>query len=180
MPAKPAAKPVVREFVTGANRDRVEGKLDFLGFVSSKAERRFAAYMNKNRRLADGSLRLSDNWKRGIPLSVYAESLVRHAQEFRELVNDAVDATGIESAANIHNAPVDHPALLAIDEAACGLYFNVQGWLHERVKALDANNVPYPGKRVHGKPPLSYQEAERLFLELVAATEKKVLCKAAA
>lgn len=178
MPAKPA-KPVVREFVTGANRDRVDGKLDYLGFVSSKAERRFAAYMNKNRRLADGSLRLSDNWKRGIPLPVYAESLVRHAQEIRELINDAVDAAGIDSAAGIHKIPADHPALLAIDEAACGLYFNVQGWLHERVKALDAHNVPYPGKRVHGKPPLSYQDAERLYLQLVLAMGKKVLAKAA-
>lgn len=172
MPAK-AAAPVVRTFNTGANRDRAEGKLDFLGFLSPKAERRFAAYMNKNRRLGDGSLRDGDNWKRGIPLPVYADSLARHQQEVRELINDLVDASGCESARAILDIPPDHPTLLAIDEAACALFFNVQGWLHERVKALDAAGVPYPGRRVHGKPPLTYPEAQHLLAEMVAAPAQK-------
>lgn len=179
MPAK-AAAPVVREFSTGANRDRVEGKLDFLGFVSAKAERRFAAYMNKNRRLADGSLRDGDNWKRGIPIPVYADSLARHAQEVRELINDVVDSSGCITARNLTELPAYHSALLAVDEAVCALYFNLQGWLHERVKAMDAANVPYPGKRVHGKPPVTYPEFERLYADFVSAlTPKNTRRKAA-
>lgn len=178
MPAKKAA-PVVREFATGANRDRVEGKPDFNGFLSPKSERRFAAYMNKNRRLSDGSLRDGDNWQLGIPLAVYAESFGRHAVEVREAIRDAVDATGVKFARLIADAPPGHPTMLAIDEAMCALFFNVQGWLHERVKAMDAANVPYPGKRVHGKPPLSYPEAQQLLVDFVALSAKKNKRKAA-
>lgn len=173
MPAKQVA-PSVREFTTGANRDRVDGKLAFHGFVSAKASRRFGAYMNKNRRLADGSLREPDNWKRGIPMPVYAESMMRHAQEVHELLEDAVAATGIKGVCDIASVSADHPSLLAIDEAASALWFNVQGWLHERVKAMDLLGNPYPGKRVHGKPPITYPEAERLILDWVADAAKKI------
>jgi hypothetical protein len=174
MPAKsPAKMPVVREFATGANRDRVEGKLDYLGFTSAKADRRFAAYMNKNRRLADGSLRDGDNWKRGIPLPVYADSFARHAQEVREAINDAVDQTGVIAARLIQDAPQDHPALLAIDETMTAMRFNVDGWLHERVKAMDALGNPYPGKRgEHGKPPMTYPEFQSAYADWVAAQTK--------
>lgn len=170
--------PVVREFSTGATRDRAEGKLDFLGFISAKAERRFAAYMNKNRRLADGSLRDGDNWKKGMPTPIYADSLARHAQEVRELINDAVDLSGCGTARQLIAVEASHPALLAVDEAVCALYFNLQGWLHERIKAMDAADVPYPGKRVHGKPPLSYPDAERLSAKLVAPVAKKITRRA--
>lgn len=142
------AKPVVREFGTGANRDLVQDKLDYRGFISPKALRRFAAYMNKNRRLADGSLRASDNWKQGIPIPVYVESMLRHSIEFWELVEDGLFSK------------TDEAALSEADEAVCGLFFNVMGYLHERVKLLDANDTPYPGKRACGKPPLTYQQAQ--------------------
>lgn len=167
------ATPVVREFATGANRDRAEGKLDYLGFCSPKAQRRFGAYMNKNRRLADGSIRDSDNWQKGIPIPVYAESLMRHAQEVHELIRDAVRATKIGAHRLLTDAPVDHPAMLAIDEAVTALFFNAQGWLDARVVAMDDLGVPYPGKRVHGKPPLSYPESERLMADWVAQRAKK-------
>lgn len=159
MATKPVA-PVVRLFDTGANRDRVEGKLDFRGFISPKAARRFAAYMNKNRKLADGSLRQSDNWKLGIPIPVYIESMGRHWHELWEALEDG--------------------DWMLADEAACGLRFNVDGYLHERVKLMDADGTPYPGRRVPGnRPPLGYPEAQRLYDEMVAALAKKNVRKAA-
>lgn len=142
---------VVRQFSTGATRDLVEDKLDLRGFISPKALRRFAAYMNKNRRLPDGSLRGSDNWKMGIPIPVYIESLIRHSIEFWELVEDGLLVSQ------------DDAVLREADEAVCGLMFNVLGYLHERVKVLDAAETPYPGKRIPGKPPLTYPAAQELL-----------------
>lgn len=142
--------PIVREFTTGASRDLVSDKLDYRGFISPKALRRFAAYMNKNRRLPDQSLRPSDNWKLGIPIPVYIESLIRHANEFWEFCEDGLllgdDAAALDEA----------------DEAVCGILFNAMGYLHERIKVLDAADAVYPGKRVPGKPPLTYRAALNL------------------
>lgn len=171
MPAAKQSTPVVREFATGANRDRVDGKLDFRGFVSPKALRRFGAFMNKNRRLADGSLRDSDNWKKGIPISVYIESLIRHGNEFHESIEEAIDGAGIEKIASM---AANDARLLAADDIACALLFNIQGYLHERIKLLDATDAPYPGKRVHGKPPLGYADVERLVADLVSVAGKKI------
>ena len=61
----------MREFETGATRDTNDGKLDFEGFLSPLALVRYAEYMNKNRIQADGKVRASDNWQKGIPREVY-------------------------------------------------------------------------------------------------------------
>lgn len=137
--AKGASDSVVRTFSTGATRDRKEGKFDYFGFVSAKAARRFGAYMHKNRQLPDGTLRSGDNWKQGIPIPEFKECMGRHVQEFCESLEDG--------------------DLMTADEAACAIRFNIDGWLHERVKVMDADNQNYPGKRVPGKPPMSYAEA---------------------
>lgn len=142
---------VVREFPTGAVRDLVQDKLDFRGFISPKALRRFAAYMNKNRKLADGSLRNSDDWKKGIPISVYIESLLRHTFEYWELVDDGFFLSQ------------DEALMREADEVICGILFNAMGYIHERVKDLDSTDTPYPGKRVPGKPPLTYHAAQDLL-----------------
>ena len=54
----------IRQFDTGANRNGVEGKMDFEGFLSPLVLERYAQYMQKHRHLADGSLRDSDNWQK--------------------------------------------------------------------------------------------------------------------
>lgn len=107
--------PKMRVFNTGATRDIDETKLDFDGFLSPYALERFAEYMNKNRVTADG-LRDSDNWQRGIPLAAYRKSSWRHFFAFWKL-------------ARVTNASPD------IEENLCALLFNVQGYLHEIVKA---------------------------------------------
>ena len=103
----------MRKFETGATRDSNAEKLDYKGFLSPFALRRFAEYMHKHRRQADGSMRSSDNWKRGMPIDCYAESLLRHVQEF--------------------HLEYEHPAKdwSKLDEIMCAILFNVQGWLHE-------------------------------------------------
>jgi len=55
----------IRKFDTGATRDTDEGKLDFEGFLSPIVLEKFAEYMNKHRKQADGQLRDSDNWQKG-------------------------------------------------------------------------------------------------------------------
>lgn len=105
----------MRTFVTGANRDLDESKLDFDGFLSPTAIERFAEYMHENRHTANG-LRDSDNWQKGIPLSVYRKSAWRHFFAFWKRSRLAEAGTEIE-------------------EDLCGLMFNVQGYLHELLEA---------------------------------------------
>lgn len=115
----------VRTFDTGATRDTDNGKLDYEGFLSPLALRRFAEYMNKNRIMLDGSIRASDNWQKGIPDEAYMKSMFRHF---------------IDVWLNHRK----HPAGEEIEEALCGLLFNVQGMLHERIKSKLCN-VPRSG-----------------------------------
>lgn len=105
---------VVRTFDTGATRDTDDGKLDFEGFLSPLALEAFAQYMHKHREQADGTLRASDNWQRGMDDSVYMKSMFRH----------------FFAVWKGHRAG----AALSIDDL-CALLFNVQGLLHETLKA---------------------------------------------
>lgn len=68
----------MREFETGATRDTDEGKYDYEGFLSPLAIERYAEYMHKHRKQADGKMRDSDNWQKGIPITQYIKSLWRH------------------------------------------------------------------------------------------------------
>lgn len=73
----------LREFETGANRNSDKGKLEYRRFFSALAQKRRAEYMDKHRKLEDGTLREPDNWKRGIPSDVCADSLERHMQDIK-------------------------------------------------------------------------------------------------
>ncbi len=103
----------MRTFETGATRDTDQGKPDYEGFLSPFVLERFGQYMSKHRIQADGSVRDSDNWQKGIPQSAYIKSLFRHFMELWK----AWRTTG------------------AVDEeAACAMFFNIQGLLHEHLK----------------------------------------------
>jgi len=102
----------MRTFDSGATRNNDDNNLDYEGFLSPLALKAFAEYMNKHRLQADGKLRPSDNWQKGIPKDAYMKSGIRHAFDWwgehrnwgsREGMNDAL----------------------------CGLLFNVMGYLHE-------------------------------------------------
>lgn len=68
----------LRTFATGATRDTDDGKYDYEGFLSPAVLEAYAAYMHKHRVQPDGSLRASDNWQKGVPLTSYMQSMWRH------------------------------------------------------------------------------------------------------
>ena len=103
----------MRQFETGATRDTDEGKCDYEGFLSPLVIERYGRYMHKHRIQADGTLRPSDNWQRGIPCDQYMKSLWRHFMDVWK----------------IHRSGADD-----IDEALCAVMFNAMGYLHERLK----------------------------------------------
>ena len=105
----------MREFDTGATRDDDESKLDFEGFLSPLVIERYAEYMHKHRIQADGKLRDSDNWQKGIPLDAYMKSMWRHFFDVWK------EHRGYESREGR-------------EEALCALLFNVQGYLFETLK----------------------------------------------
>jgi hypothetical protein len=103
----------MREFHTGATRDTDEGKLDYEGFLSPMVLRRYAEYMHKNRFQADGKVRASDNWQKGMPKDVYMKSMWRHFHDVWTAHRNEDDD---------------------IEEPLCALLFNVMGYLHEEMK----------------------------------------------
>jgi len=109
----------MRTFDTGATRDDDTHKVDYDGFVSIPALRAFGQYMRTHQVQADGTLRDSDNWRKGIPIEAYRKSMWRHFL-------DVAETLGVEG------RKTD-----AI-EALCALMFNVQGALHELVKPNEA------------------------------------------
>lgn len=105
-----------RAFPSGATRDTDAGKLDYEGFLSPLVLKCFAEYMHRHRVQADGSLRASDNWQKGIPLDEYMKSAWRH---FADVWGE-------------HRRSCSRVDVLL--EALCGLFFNVQGYMHEVLK----------------------------------------------
>ena len=105
----------MREFSTGATRDNEEGKYDYEGFYSPLVVKRFGQYMDKHRKQADGKLRDSDNWQKGIPKDAYIKSAWRH---FMDLW---LEHRGYKSREGI-------------EDALCALLFNIQGYLFEILK----------------------------------------------
>lgn len=99
----------MREFETGATRDNDMDKLQYRGFLSYAVIRKFCEYMHAHRRQADGNMRAADNWKKGIPIEAYLDSLDRHSHQFFE---------------KVEGGEIDQ-------EALCAMWFNIQGMLFE-------------------------------------------------
>jgi len=66
-----------QKFDTGATRDMSDDKIDYEGFISPLVVEAFGEYMHRARH-TDAGLRDSDNWQKGIPISVYMKSMLRH------------------------------------------------------------------------------------------------------
>jgi len=112
----------MRTFDTGATRDIDVDKNDYEGFLSPLVIECFGDYMTLHRKQADGSLRDSDNWQKGIPLSVYIKSMWRHF----------LDVWFIHRGHKRFDKRDGHE--ITMREALCALLFNVQGYLHEYLK----------------------------------------------
>ena len=102
------------------------GKLDYEGFLSPLVLARFARYMDRHRVQTDGTLRASDNWQKGIPPDAYMKSGWRH---FMDWWLEHRGRSGREG----------------LEEALCGLLFNVQGYLHEVLRGMPLDTCPLPG-----------------------------------
>lgn len=105
----------MRKFESGATRDNDENKLDYEGFLSPLVLDRYAQYMHKHRKQADGVMRSSDNWQKGIPMPAYMKSMWRH---FMDVWRQFRGLKGEDS----------------FEESLCALLFNVHGMLHEHLK----------------------------------------------
>lgn len=105
----------MRQFNTGATRDSDESKWDYEGFLHPLVLERFAEYMHENRIQADGNLRASDNWQKGIPKDAYMKSAFRHFMDIWKEHRGIKTKDGME-------------------KAICALMFNVMGYLFEILK----------------------------------------------
>ena len=112
----------MREFSSGATRDDTTGKPDYEGYLSPLALDRYGKYMLAHQVQADGKLRLSDNWMKGMGQDVYMKSAWRHFVTWWKLhrgypCKDERDGHEI-----------------TVDEAICGVLFNAFGYMHETLK----------------------------------------------
>ena len=111
----------MRTFDTGATRSGDESRDDPEGYLSPLVIDRFCGYMTKHRKQADGSLRASDNWQKGMPLSCYAKGMFRHFLHF----------WGRHRGYQVR----DEQAASDIQGDLCAIIFNAQGYLHEILKS---------------------------------------------
>jgi len=111
-------KLVDRQFETGAVRDNDEGKESYINAVSFLALKRYAKFQNQ---ACEKRGYPKDNWRKGIPIEAYEESLMRHLQKY---LSNKYEGTNIEP-------DVDHLA---------AAFFNLQGILHEEEKQSTSNN----------------------------------------
>jgi hypothetical protein len=113
----------MRQFDTGASRDTEEGKFDYEAFLSPLVIRAFGDYMHKHRVQSDGSIRDGANWQKGFGenhLSVCMSSLWRHFLDLWSL----------------HRG---WSARDTIDDAICGILFNVMAYYHRLLEQREKN-----------------------------------------
>lgn len=118
----------MRTFETGATRDSEGEKFDYEGFFSPIVLQRFAAYMHRHRKQADGTMRGSDNWQAGIPKEVYMKSKVRH---------------GITTWAIWRGFPQEDEKDghdITLEESLCAELFNIQGLLFEILREKEGGS----------------------------------------
>ncbi len=107
-----------RTFETGATRNSDADKYDYEGFLSPLVIERFGKYMHKHRHLADGSMRDSDNWQKGLPYDVCVKSLLRHV---------------IDVWKNNRNLFTHE----SVQDALCAVIFNAQALLLNRLQRMN-------------------------------------------
>jgi hypothetical protein len=112
----------MRQFESGATRSSEEGKYDYEGFLSPLVLERYAQYMHENRVQADGELRDSDNWQKGMGMDCFMKSMWRHFMSLWKNHRGLPDSDSTET-------------------ALCALLFNTMGYMHEYLGAEDRAKV---------------------------------------
>jgi hypothetical protein len=105
----------IRTFPSGATRDLDNNKPDYEGYISPLVLEAYGRYMLKHQYQADGSMRASDNWTKGMPRKVYAKSLFRHFMDVWLLIRGYSE----------------HSREKSLVDALCAMLFNTMGLLHE-------------------------------------------------
>jgi hypothetical protein len=108
----------IRTFPSGATRSSDELKPDYEGYLNPLVIEAYGKYMTKHRVQADGTIRASDNWQKGIPKDAYVKSAWRHFLTWWK----------------IHRGYGNEEEL---EDALCALMFNVQGYLFEVLKSKE-------------------------------------------
>ncbi len=99
----------MNEFETGAKRD-IEGKEDYIETISYLTLKRYAEYMTSKAKVYGRG-----NWRKGIPIESYEQSLMRHLQKY---FANKYDNANLESQEDHLSAAM----------------FNLQGLIHEEEK----------------------------------------------
>ncbi len=120
----------MRKFESGATRNDSEDRLDFEGFLSPLVLTRYAQYLHKHRKQADGKMRDSDNWQKGIPVSVYMKSKWRHFMATWTAYRKVRDSGPVD----IITTPRIITGTNETEESLCAELFNTMGMLHEILK----------------------------------------------
>jgi hypothetical protein len=108
----------IRQFKSGAKRDTNEGKLEYARFLSPIVIRRYAEYMNKHRKMTDGTLREPDDWQQLFGENheqICMDSLARHFMDIW-LENDGYKSRDGK------------------EEALCAIMFNSMAMLYKLLK----------------------------------------------
>lgn len=111
-----------RIFDTGATRDSNNNKLAYDQGLSMQVLQTYMEYLNKHRVMKDGSLRSFDNWKLGIEVPAYRESLMRHT---------------IDTIRKSKGLPLREESDLK--SLLCAVIFNASGWLFEELVKESGN-----------------------------------------
>jgi hypothetical protein len=125
VPAPPAdggslAASPVRGFASGAIRSNDADRIDPEGFMNPLVVERFCEYMKKHRVMADGNLRASDNWQKGMPKETAIKGMFRHFVHLWTRHRDL---------------PVTDPKAAAdILEDLCAIRFNVDVYMWEIIR----------------------------------------------
>lgn len=116
---------------TGATRDSDQNKNDYEGFLSPIVIEQFGNYMHKHRLQADGQLRDSDNWQKGMPKEWYMKSLWRHFLDVWKIHRGyvVIDPTTGEEVTMV--------------EALMACLFNIQGYAHEELMVMQFGDIEH-------------------------------------
>ena len=126
---------------SGAIRDTGDGKLEVLGFNHPFLDFKFNEYMHRHRKMADGSLRDSDNWWGGFGKKVTIQSLCRHVEDLKLLhsgyfVYEFREGSKAERKVfkeKLKELPKGYIEI-TIEECCCAIRFNSMAYMLDELK----------------------------------------------